>query len=105
MKLLCDESVIVAYATALADDHDVRRSVDELGEGVPDAELDEFAHRTDRVLLTRDTSALARDGGCGVVAFDVQSGATADELVAAVDDIEAAYEDAAEVCEVLRAWL
>lgn len=105
MKLLCDESIIRAYAVGLADDHDVRRSVDELGEGVSDEELDEFARRSGRVVLTRDASALAREHSRGVIVFDAQTGLTTDRLVAAVDDIEAAYEDDAEVCEVLRPWV
>jgi uncharacterized protein with PIN domain len=105
MKLLCDESIIRAYSVALVEEYDVRRSIDEVGEGVSDAELDEFARETGRVLVTRDTSALERDADRGVVVFETQSGVTADQLVAAVDDIEAAYDDDADVCEVLRAWL
>jgi hypothetical protein len=105
MRLLTDESVIRAYAAVLNDGHDVRRSVDEVPEGASDGEVDEAARRTERVLVTRDTSALGRDADRGVVVFDVQSGLTPDRVVGAVADIEAAYDDQSEIREVFGAWL
>jgi hypothetical protein len=108
MRVLCDQNVDKRYIDALsaAAGFQVARTRDLLDSRASDRDIATFAGANDWVVLTSDRDFFELASLCGVVYYSQFDAAPAGDVLAALRAIRDAYDDPADILEVVPgAWV
>lgn len=110
MKILCDENVPNKYAREIANLNSVTVTTveTELGAGVNDYVVRDYAEQNDSVVLTNDKGFLQTKhaDNHGLLYIFQNNNPAAGDVATAIDKIESAYQDPGDIDEVVpNGWV